>query len=323
MRFRTLGRRPDATPGPGVSTLCLGAMPFGTHVDEATAFAILDRFVERGGTFVDTANCYSFWEDGGRGGESEELVGRWMTARGNRDRIVLATKVGAQPTGPGDWPGNAEGLSAKAIRGGVEGSLRRLGTDRVDVLYGHIEDRATPLAETVGAFGELVAEGTVRILGVSNQVTWRIERARTLAREHGLAGYSCIQQQYTYLRPKPGAAFGTKEHVTPELLDYVRAEPDLTLLAYTPLLSGAYTDPAKSVPEQFDHPGAAAQLTAVREVAAETGATAGQVVLAWLLGGELPIIPIIGASSTAQLDESLDALDLDLTPSQRDRLDQA
>lgn len=323
MRFRTLSHRSDATPGPRVSTLCLGAMPFGTRVDEATSFALLDRFVERGGTFIDTANCYSFWEDGGHGGDSEEVVGRWMAARGNRDRIVLATKVGARPAGPGEWPGNAEGLSAKAIRNGIEGSLRRLATDRVDVLYGHIEDRATPLAETVEAFGELVAEGTVDILGVSNQVTWRIERARGLARERALAGYSCVQQQYTYLRPKPGATFGMGEHVTRELLDYARTESDLTLLAYTPLLSGAYTNPAKPVPEQFDHPGATAQLAALREVALETGGTPGQVVLAWLLGGDLPIIPIIGATSLAQLDESLDALELDLTQAQRDHLDQA
>ncbi|MET4922871.1 aldo/keto reductase [Streptomyces sp. PSRA5] len=126
MRFRTLGRRRDATPGPRVSTLCLGTMPFGTRVDEATCFAILDRFVGRGGTFIDTANCYSFWEKGAHGGDSEEVIGRWMAARGNREEIVLATKAGARPAGPGVWPANAEGLSAEALRAGVEGSLRRL-----------------------------------------------------------------------------------------------------------------------------------------------------------------------------------------------------
>ncbi|MET9554779.1 aldo/keto reductase [Streptomyces sp. NPDC006645] len=324
MRFRTLGRRHDAAPGPLVSTLCLGTMPFGTRVDEATCFAILDRFVARGGTFVDTANCYAFWEDGAHGGDSEEVIGRWMAARGNRDEIVLATKAGARPAGPGSWPGNAEGLSAKALRAGVEGSLRRLGTDRVDVLFGHIEDRTTPQSDTVEGFGALVADGTVGLVGASNQLTWRIERARSLARARGLAGYTCVQQQYTYLRPRPGATFGTGEHATPELLDYARAErDDLTLLAYTPLLGGAYSDPAKPVPAPFDHPGADAQLAVLRDVARETGATGGQVVLAWLLGGELPVIPVIGASGVAQLDESLDALDLRLTQDQRDRLDQA
>ncbi|GJF28976.1 oxidoreductase [Kitasatospora sp. NE20-6] len=320
---RTLGRRADGTPGPLVSTLCLGTMPFGTRVPEDRAFAILDRFVERGGTFVDTANCYAFWEDGADGGESERVIGRWLADRGLRDAIVLATKVGARPDGPGTWPATAEGLSERAVRRAVEGSLRRLGTDRIDLLYGHIEDRAVPLEETVGAFGGLVAEGSVDVLGVSNQTTWRIERARTLAERSGLAGYSCVQQQYTYLRPRPGATFGTGLHASAELLDYARTHPGLTLLAYTPLLTGAYTNPAKPVPAAFDHPDSTARLAALREIAAETGATAGQVVLAWLLGGDLPVLPVVGATSPAQLDESLDAWELVLTPEQRARLDTA
>lgn len=323
MRFRTLGLRTDGTPGPTVSTLCLGTLPFGTRIDEQRAIRLLDRFVERGGTFIDTADCYSFWLDGANGDESELVIGRWLAARGNREEVVLASKVGARPTGPGAWPGTAEGLSAAAVRAGVEGSLKRLGTGRLDVLYAHMEDRRPALAETVAAFGGLVADGTVDVLGVSNQVTWRVDRARALAREQGVAGYSCVQQQYTYLRPRPGATFGSCEHATPELLDYVRSEPGVTLLAYTSLLAGAYTDPAKPLPSGFDHPGAAAQLAALSDVAAETGATAGQVVLAWLLGGELSVLPVVGASTVAQLDEALDAVDLDLTPAQRAHLDQA
>ncbi|WP_031007887.1 aldo/keto reductase [Streptomyces sp. NRRL F-5727] len=323
MRFRPLGTRADGTPGPTASVLCLGTLPFGTRVDEERAFALLDRFTERGGTFLDTADCYAFWLDGATGDESETVIGRWLAARGNREEVVLASKVGARPTGPGEWPGTAEGLSGEAVRAGVEGSLKRLGTDRLDVLYAHMEDRRPPLAETVGAFGALVEDGTVDVLGVSNQLTWRVDRARALARERQVAGYTCVQQQYTYLRPRPGATFGSCEHATPELLDYVRNEPGMTLLAYTPLLGGAYTNPAKPLPAGFDHPGAAAQLDALREVAAETGATANQVVLAWLLGGDLPILPVVGASSLAQLDEALDAVDLDLTAAQRARLDQA
>ncbi|WP_327302303.1 aldo/keto reductase [Streptomyces sp. NBC_01298] len=323
MRFRTLGLRTDGTPGPTVSTLCLGTLPFGTRIDEQRAIELLDRFVERGGTFIDTADCYSFWLDGANGDESELVIGRWLAARGNRDEVVLASKVGARPTGPGEWPGTAEGLSAAAVRAGVEGSLKRLGTDRLDVLYAHMEDRRPPLAETVAAFGGLVADGTVDVVGVSNQVTWRIDRARALARERGVAGYSCVQQQYTYLRPRPGATFGSCEHATPELLDYVRSEPGVTLLAYTSLLAGAYTDPAKPVPSGFDHSGTAGQLAALRDVAAETGATANQVVLAWLLGGDLPVLPVVGASTLAQLDEALDAVTLDLTPAQRAHLDRA
>ncbi|MFG3054195.1 aldo/keto reductase [Kitasatospora sp. NPDC048239] len=323
MRFRTLGSRADGTPGPLVSTLCLGVLPFGTKVDRAGSFAVLDRFVERGGTFIDTANCYSFWIDGATGSESELMLGSWLAERDARGEVVLSTKVGARPAGPGEWPANAEGLSAQAIRAGVEGSLKRLGTDRVDLLYGHIEDRSVPLEETVDAFGALARDGVTDLLGISNQLTWRLERSRATARARGVAGYTCVQQRYTYLRPAAGARFDTQEHVTPELLDYARTEPGLTLLAYTPLLSGAYTDPAKPIPPQYDHPGATAQLAALREVAAETGATAGQVVLAWLLGGEHPVLPVIGATTVAQLDESLDAVDLDLTPAQRRRLDEA
>ncbi|MFE9560245.1 aldo/keto reductase [Streptomyces sp. NPDC006487] len=323
MRFRTLGLRADGTPGPTVSALCLGTLPFGTRIDEQRAIGLLDRFTERGGTFIDTANCYSFWLDGANGDESELVIGRWLAARGNRDEVVLASKVGARPTGPGEWPGTAEGLSAAAVRAGVEGSLKRLGTDRLDVLYAHMEDRRPALAETVAAFGGLVAEGTVDVLGVSNQVTWRIDRARALARRQGVAGYGCVQQQYTYLRPRPGATFGSCEHATPELLDYVRSEPGVTLLAYTSLLAGAYTDPAKPLPSAFDHPGAVAQLAALRDVTAETGATANQVVIAWLLGGDLPVLPVVGASNVAQLDEALDAVELDLTPAQRAHLDDA
>ncbi|MEV7780335.1 aldo/keto reductase [Kitasatospora sp. NPDC088351] len=323
MRHRTLGRRADGTPGPEVSVLCLGAMPFGTRVDEARAFALLDRFTERGGTFVDTADNYSFWHDGACGDESELVLGRWFAARGNRDAVVLATKVGARPAGPGEWPANAEGLSAAAVRTAVDGSLKRLGTERIDLLYGHLDDRRAPLAETVDAFGALVREGTVDVLGSSNQLTWRLERARALARTRGLAGYSCLQQRHTYLRPRPGADFGVQQPVTPELLDYVRAEPGLTLLAYGPLLHGAYAAPARPLPPQYDHPDSAARLAALREVAADTGATPGQVVLAWLLGGDIPVLPVIGATTLAQLDEALDAADLDLTPAQRTHLDGA
>ncbi|WP_371482831.1 aldo/keto reductase [Kitasatospora sp. NBC_00315] len=323
MRYRTLGRLADGTPGPRVSALCLGALPFGSTVGPAASYAVLDRFVERGGTFVDTANCYSFWVDGASGDESELLLGRWLAERGTRDDLVLSTKVGAHPAGPGPWPESAEGLAAEVVRRGVEGSLERLGTDRVELLYGHLDDRATPLEETVDAFGALVRDGIAGQVGISNQLTWRLERSRALARARGVAGYTCIQQRHSYLRPAAGTDFGTQQHVTPELLDYARAEPDLTLLAYTPLLSGAYTDPAKPLLPQYRHAGAAAQLAVLREVAAETAATAGQVVLAWLMGGELPVLPVIGASSVAQLDESLDAVELELTPEQRQRLDEA
>ncbi|MEK8169939.1 aldo/keto reductase [Streptomyces sp. M19] len=188
-----------------MSTLCLGILPFGTTVDEKTSFAVLDRFAEAGGTFVDTADNYSIWAPGGRGGESEALLGRWMRVRGRRDETVVATKVGALPDparGP-EWPANWQGLGAGTVRAGIENSLRRLGTDHVDVYYAHIEDPTVPMAETVGAFAALADEGLARVLGCSNHASTSVATARQYAADHGLARYSCVQQRYTYLRPRP------------------------------------------------------------------------------------------------------------------------
>jgi len=318
MRYRKL--RGEA--GPLASVLCLGALPFGTTVDETTSFAILDRFVEAGGTFIDTADNYSFWIDGATGDESEALLGRWLAARGARDRIVLASKVGARPEQPGLGLEAAEGLSAKAIHAAIDGSLRRLGTDGVDVYYAHIEDRSVPIEETTGTLAELVADGKAGVLGCSNHATWRIERARAVARGRGWPVYTCIQQRYSYLRPRPGARLpeGGHVHATDELLDYVRSEPDLNLMAYTSLLFGAYTRPER-LPEHYLHPGTVARLAVLAEVAAELDATPIQVVLAWLIGGDPPITPIVGVSSVAQLDECLAAADLDLPDELRRRLD--
>jgi aryl-alcohol dehydrogenase-like predicted oxidoreductase len=319
MRQRTLA------DGTTVSALALGAMFFGTTVDEATSFAILDRFVEAGGTLIDTADNYAFWVDGGAGGESEALLGRWLASRGVRDQVVLSTKVGAQPTVPGTtWSETGEGLSAGAIRSAVEGSLKRLGTDHTDVYWAHVEDRSVPLDETLGAFSALVDEGTTRVLGVSNHATWLVERARALARARSWPAYSCLQYRYSYLRPRTDIPLGGGHtHAGDELLDYVRTEPDLTLWVYTALLSGAYTRTDKPLAAPYDHPGTANRLTALREVAADVGATPNQVVLSWLMGGDPPMLPIVGVSSVAQLDEVLAATDVTLDEEHRRRLDEA
>ena len=147
-------------------------MFFGTRVDEATSRRLLDRYVEAGGNFLDTANIYAFWVEGGQGGESEALLGRWMRQCGTRDRVFVATKVGAAP---------GEDLSHAAINAAVDGSLRRLGTDHVDLYYAHVDHRSVPLEETLGAFGELVSAGKVRYIGCSNYAAWRLERARAPA----------------------------------------------------------------------------------------------------------------------------------------------
>ncbi|MGW6907253.1 aldo/keto reductase [Streptomyces sp. NPDC054940] len=326
MKYRTIGT--DPTNRREVSVLALGAMLFGSQTDEATSFAVLDRYVEAGGNFIDTSDNYAFWIDGGQGGESEELLGRWRRSRGVGDEIVFATKLGARPLAPGTgYIDNAEGLSAKVIRESAERSRDRLGVAKLDLLYAHIEDQRVPLQETVEGFAELVAEGTVGLLGASNHAIWRVERARALAAAAGLPGYEVLQYAHSHLRPRldvPDDLFpdGSLGHAGPELLSYLRAEPALTLVAYSPLLKGAYTHPDR-LPQDFDHAGTPARLKVLREVARESGATVNQAVLAWQIGAELPIVPLAGASSVAQLEENLAAVDLELTPEQRARLDAA
>jgi aryl-alcohol dehydrogenase-like predicted oxidoreductase len=327
MEYRTIGKDPQTRRD--VSVLSLGAMLFGTRTDEATSFDILDRYVEAGGTFIDTSNNYAFWENGDQGGQSEELVGRWRRSRGIGPDVVIATKLGARPLAPGtSYIDNPEGLSAKVIRESAEGSRERLGVDRLDLLYAHIEDPTVPVQETVEGFAGLVAEGTVGLLGVSNHWTWRVERARNIAAARGLPGYEVLQYGHTYLRPRydlPGdlSPDGNQAAVSGDLLSYLRQEPSLTLVAYSPLLSGRYVRDDKPMGAELDHPGTPRRLEALHEVAKETGATVNQVVLSWLIGGSVPVIPLVGASSVAQLDESLGAVDLKLTADQRARLDAA
>ncbi|MDQ1050168.1 aldo/keto reductase [Streptomyces sp. V4I2] len=325
MKYRTIGSDPNTRRE--VSVLALGAMLFGSRTDEETSFAVLDRYVEAGGNFIDTSDNYAFWVDGSQGGQSEELLGRWRRSRGIGDEIVIATKLGARPLAPGtSYVDNAEGLSAKVIRESAERSRERLGVEKLDLLYAHIEDHTVPLEETVEGFASLVEEDTVGLLGVSNHAVWRVERARALAVAAGLPGYEVLQYEHSYLRPRtdvPGDLFpdGSLAAAGPDLFGYVRAEPALTLVAYSPLLKGTYAHPDRPLLPGYDHPGTPPRLATLREVARETGATVNQVVLAWQIGGELPVIPLAGASSLAQLEENLAAVELELTGEQRGRLD--
>jgi aryl-alcohol dehydrogenase-like predicted oxidoreductase len=327
MKYRVIGTDPKTSRE--VSVLSLGAMHFGTLTDEATSFAILDRYAEAGGTFIDTSGNYAFWVHGTQGGESEALLGRWRASRGAGDEITVATKLGARPRARGtSYLDNAEGLSAAAIAAAARQSRERLGMDRLDLLYAHIEDPAVPLQETVEGFAALVAEGTVGLLGVSNHWAWRVERARRLAAAAGLPGYEVLQYHYSYLRPRtdrpgPLSPDGEQGVLGGDLLSYLRAEPGLVPVAYSPLLAGAYVRSDKPLDAEFDHPGNAARRAVLRDVAAAAGATVNQVVLAWLIGGDVPMIPLVGASSVAQLNESLAAVDLELAPGQRAALDAA
>ncbi|MGV9557333.1 aldo/keto reductase [Streptomyces sp. NPDC003522] len=308
--------------------LALGAMLFGTVHDERRSFALLDRFVDAGGVWIDTANCYAFWDHpSGFGGQSETLIGRWLASRpGVRDRVRISTKVGCEPTVAGGFPEAAEGLSAGAVKKGIEGSLRRLGTDHVDLYWAHMPDPATPLEETVAAFGELVAAGTVGRLGCSNHPVWQVERARQLARAHGGTGFTAVQLHHTYLRPRPGTRpsvvhrFGA---ATDEVLHHLEHHPDMSLWAYTPLLGGRYTRADRPLPAEYDHPGTVRRLAVLDEIAAETGTDRNRVVLAWLAGGNPAATPVVGVSTTGQLDEAFAGVSCELTVEQRARLDSA
>lgn len=325
MQFRTLDNRHTSFE---VSTLCLGTMFMGTRTDEETSFAILDRFVEAGGTFLDTANNYNSWV-GGYGRDSEDVLGRWLASRGLRDEVRIATKLGAAKKDPAlplsnTPPTNYQGLSAEVIEREAHESLRHLGTDRIDVLYGHVDDRETPLEETVGAFGKLVDEGVVGIPGISNVALWRVVEAREVQARLGVAPYGAVQQQVSYVYPRPQPV--RTNWGTPELLDYaastgVDGRPGLAVTAYSPLQQGAYTRPEKPLRDGSDHAGSVERVRALGQVAAEIGATPNQVALAWLLGGEVPVIPVVGASTVAQLDELLGAADLVLDEEVRARLD--
>ncbi len=296
-----------------VSAMCLGLMYYGTRVVKDTSFHLMDRFLEAGGNFVDTANIYSHWVSGFKGGESETLLGEWMRERQNRQSLLIATKVGF------GYPGVEGGLKAGQIQAECEKSLRRLGTDTIDLYDAHVDDRVTPLEETIEAFERLVKAGKVRYLGASNYRAWRLAQAAAVSQAHGWTQFCCIQQRHTYLRPRHAASFGPQVSANDDLLDYVRSS-GISLLAYASLLGGAYTRPQSSLPEQYRSPESEARLSVLDAVARETTATPNQVILAWMLQGDPPVIPVMAASSDAQMDENLGALKIRLSPELLSRL---
>jgi len=295
--------------GAEVSALCLGTMHFGSRTDKETSFRILDQYVAAGGSFLDTANNYAMWVPGYVGGESETLLGEWIRERENRAQMFIATKVGF------DYPGVEKGLRAHQIETECEKSLGRLGIDTIDLYYAHRDDQNTPMEETIEAFDRLTTAGKVRFIGASNFQAWRLEGARWVSQMHGWTKYCCIQQRYSYIRPKPGASFGHQIAANDDLLDYCRALR-IRLLAYSPLLSGAYTRPDRAFPEQYLGPDTDARLAALKVVCEQVGATANQVVLAWMVHSDPAVIPVFGASTVDQLNENLGALEVELSAEQ-------
>ena len=183
--MRSLGRS-----GVEVAPLALGGNVFGWTIDEPTSFRILDAFVDAGFNLIDTADVYSRWSPGNQGGESETIIGRWFRQSGKRDRVILATKVGME-MGP-----DKKGLSRAYILRAAEDSLKRLQVDHIDLYQAHQDDPATPLDETLGAFGELIRQGKVRAIGASNYSAERLAEAMRVSRENGLQAYECLQPHY-------------------------------------------------------------------------------------------------------------------------------
>jgi aryl-alcohol dehydrogenase-like predicted oxidoreductase len=296
--------------------LCLGGNVFGWTIDEDASFAVLDAYVAAGGNFIDTADMYGRRGVGGVG-SSERIIGRWIAARGNRERLVIATKVGMAH--------DPAGLSRDSIRRGIEGSLERLGIDRVDLYYAHRDDPDTPLEETLGSFAELIAEGSVRHVAASNYDAERLQEALRLGEREDMASYVALQPHYNLLER------GEYEGALAELC----ARHGLACIPYFGLargfLSGKYrrggehveSERAQGVRESyFDERGFGA-LDALDEIAAAHGTTVGAVALAWLNAQPTVLAPIASARSPEQLAELLPSVELELAPQEIACLDAA
>jgi aryl-alcohol dehydrogenase-like predicted oxidoreductase len=226
----------------------LGTASFGTSISEQQAHRILDTFVESGGTIVDTANNYAFWA--GHGGESESVIGQWLKTK-NRAQVEIHTKIGAQPLDGTSFE-SAEGLSSVAIERAVEGCLKRLSTDYIDVLYAHIDDASTPLFESWTALSGLVDAGVVRQLGISNFPISRLTELLQIINANGLKPISYAQYRHTVIKPRADADLGVQICFDESLISTLRDNfPSIKLVAYSPLLDGAF-EPNGGLPEVYN-----------------------------------------------------------------------
>ena len=316
MLMRRLGRT-----GLKVAALCLGGNTFGWTTDQKASEAVLDAYLERGGNFIDTADVYSRWAPGNSGGESETALGTWMASRKNRPRVIMATKV-MGPMGPG---ANDTGLSRAHIIDGVEASLRRLQTDYIDLYQAHWDDRDTPLDETLRAFDDLVRQGKVRYIGASNYVAWRLTRALWESDKRGYARFESIQPKYNLV---------FRDEYEREL-EPLCLEQNVGVIPYSSLgsgfLSGKYragealpsTARSTNVQKIYMNDRGFAVLAAVEKVASKVGATPAQVTLSWMVHRPGITAPIASATSVAQLEEILGAIELKLGEDATAELDRA
>ncbi len=296
-----------------VSSLCLGTMFFGTKINQKTAFELLDQYFENDGSFIDTANIYAWWVTGTKGGESETLVGKWINKRKARKKIFVASKVGF------DYGSVKRELKQSTIITECEKSLRRLGVETIDLYYAHIDDRNTNFDEVLEAFTRLINSGKVRFIGASNIQTWRLEQAYWVSKMQNLAQYCCVQQRYTYLQPRSNTKFENQVVANSDLIDYCETR-NITLLAYSPLLKGAYTREDRSLYSQYQSTDNQKRLEMLKTIADEAGATTTQVVLAWMLHSKPQVLPVFSASTKEQLKENLGSLQIKLSDEQFSRL---
>ena len=309
MTERALGQS-----GLSIRPFVLGGNVFGMTADKAASFAVLDRFVEHGGGMIDTADVYSAWVPGHKGGESETMMGAWLRESGARDKVLIATKVGMMPGG----------LKPDRIRDAVQGSLDRLGTDVIDLYFAHKDDPDVPLDEVLGAFAELVDAGIVRAIGASNYSAERLAEALRVADEKGLPRFTAMQPELNLL--------DRAQYEGP--LQQLCIDEGLGVVTYFSLASGYLSGKYRSAADLGKSPRGArvkpsregkgpAVLAAMERIAAETGATLSQIALAWVAAQSGVTAPIASATTVGQLDELMGSLDLDLSDAQLAALSEA
>lgn len=310
--------RPLGNSGLSVAPLCFGGNVFGWTADEATSFRLVDALVEAGFNFVDTADVYSKWAPGNRGGESETILGKWLRRSGKRQQVVLATKVGSE------MAPDKKGLSKAYIQQAVEDSLRRLQTDVIDLYQSHYDDPGTPVEETMEAFAGLMKSGKVRAIGASNFTPERLEESLAASKHRGWPAYTVLQPHYNlYERENYETKF-----------EPICAREGMGVIPYFALASGflagkyrskedaAKTARGKLVEKYLDERGFRI-VDVLREVANDSGAKPAQVAIAWLLARPGITAPIASATSLEQLHELLAATELRLGPSALARLKEA
>ncbi len=311
-------RRPLGSTGLTIAPLVLGGNVFGWTADERRSFEILDAFVSAGFNAIDTADVYSNWVSGHEGGESEAILGRWLARSGRREEVVIATKVGME-TATG-----ARGLSRAHIAKAIDGSLRRLGTDYIDLYQAHEDDPSTPLEETLTVFNELLEEGRIHALGASNYSAARLNEAARVSRATGLRAYGTLQPRYNLY---------DRAIYEDELADTCRAL-GLGVLPYASLASGFLSGKYRSAGNPGTSPRAARALERLTErglrildaldsVSRAHATSPASVAIAWLLTRPTVTAPIASATSPAQLNQLLEGTTLHLSPGDLDLLGSA